>query len=111
MFRETWSCPVVLFGAFFSKTRELSEWDRARIIFLNCQGRGKFSQCAVEITFKLCSEIGSFENRPKTERIRKTTPRRDRILATMFLKIRERGSPEVERELIVKIYSQTIEDV
>lgn len=90
------------------KKGELTVGERAQIVLLHKQGvtqcdiakRMKCSRCAVQTTIKRFKEIGSYENRPKSGRKRRTNARQDRILERISLRDRMKTSKELSSELL-----------
>lgn len=102
------------------KRDELTEAERAQIILLQSQGislsaiakQMKRSRCAITTTIKRHRETGSYKNRPKNGRKRKTTARNDRLLQRMCLRNRKRTSEQLAGDLLeesnVTISARTI---
>lgn len=78
------------------KRRELTVAERSQIVLLHSQGwsqqkiakQMKHSRHAIQVTLKRYEETGSYENRPKSGRKRKTTARQDRYLERLSLQNR-----------------------
>lgn len=92
------------------KTKELTVAERAQIVLLSTQGctqseiarRMKCSRCAVQTTLKRYKETGTYENRAKSGRKRRTSYRTDRYLYRIALKNRRKSSKELSSELWIK---------
>lgn len=89
------------------KKRELTEDERAEIVLLYSQGvtqseiakKMKCSRCAVQITIKRYSETGSFVNREKSGRRRKTNVWEDKIVG-LISGDKKKASKDISSELL-----------
>lgn len=75
------------------KKKELTIAQRSQIVLLSSEGNSqvqiskkmKCSRCAVQTTLKRFKDTGTYENRTKSGRKRRTTARTDRFLERMAL--------------------------
>lgn len=90
-----------------TKTRELTVPERSNIVLLHSQGYSqvqiskimKCSRKAVQITIKRFNETGSYENKSKSGRKRKLTPRELRYLTNSSLATRTKSSKDLASDL------------
>ncbi|KAI4455463.1 transposable element-related [Holotrichia oblita] len=89
------------------RKRELDIVDRSKVVLLYSQGQSqskiaktiKRSRYAIQMAIKRFQETGSYENRKKSGRKRKTTRRDDRFLTRLSLKNRMKSSKDLAAEL------------